>query len=191
MWIQRLRSSPPASSRTTRVAGSSESRIATTQPAEPAPTTTKSASIVSADADIVLPFLPFPRGTLTRHALRVDLSRAAGEEKSPSLACCAHFRFGAECRHHFLGETAQVIARCATAVQQDVLHAHVAQLLDLSRDLVGVAVECALLARRAGVGECHDAGGVVAVRSLRDRMQPPLRGDAAIECGLLLGAVAR
>src|SRR5580658_6541565 len=47
MWIQRLSSWPPASSSTTRVAGSSLSRAAMTQPAEPAPTTTKSASITS------------------------------------------------------------------------------------------------------------------------------------------------
>src|SRR5947207_8444781 len=45
MWIQRFRSSPPASSSSTRVAGSSLSRAAMAQPAEPAPITMKSASI--------------------------------------------------------------------------------------------------------------------------------------------------
>src|SRR5581483_1839110 len=44
MWIQRLVSAPPASTRMTLVAGSSLSRAATAQPAEPAPTTMKSAS---------------------------------------------------------------------------------------------------------------------------------------------------
>src|SRR5579859_4630378 len=44
MWIQRLVSSPPASSKITRVPGSSERRAAIVQPAEPAPTTMKSAS---------------------------------------------------------------------------------------------------------------------------------------------------
>src|SRR6266478_4633426 len=47
MWIQRLRSSPPASSNKTRVAGSSLSRPAAAQPADLAPTTMKSASIAS------------------------------------------------------------------------------------------------------------------------------------------------
>src|ERR1700680_4538290 len=52
--IQRLVSSPPASSKITRVPGSSESRAATVQPAEPAPTTMKSASMVSCPAAICL-----------------------------------------------------------------------------------------------------------------------------------------
>src|SRR3954452_7495207 len=47
MWIQRLVSWPPASSSTTRTLGSSVSRAASAQPAEPAPTTTKSASSAS------------------------------------------------------------------------------------------------------------------------------------------------
>src|SRR3954470_20319596 len=44
MWIQGLRSLPPASMTRTRVAESAESRLAKTQPAEPAPTMTKSYS---------------------------------------------------------------------------------------------------------------------------------------------------
>src|SRR5260221_6059678 len=47
MWIQRFLSSPPASSSTTLMRGSSLSRAATAQPAEPAPITMKSASIAS------------------------------------------------------------------------------------------------------------------------------------------------
>src|SRR5262245_1125573 len=42
MWISCLRSGPPASTRATRQSGSAESRFARTQPAEPAPTITKS-----------------------------------------------------------------------------------------------------------------------------------------------------
>src|SRR5579884_2846910 len=46
MWIHGLRSGPPASSNKTRTAGSADSRLASTQPAEPAPTMTKSNSSV-------------------------------------------------------------------------------------------------------------------------------------------------
>jgi hypothetical protein len=49
----------------------------------------------------------------------------------------------------------------------------------------------ALLARRARVGECHDAGCVVAVRSLRDCVQPALPGEASIQRCLFLRIVAR
>jgi hypothetical protein len=42
MWIQGLRSQPPASSSSTLTEGSSVSRSASTQPADPAPTMTKS-----------------------------------------------------------------------------------------------------------------------------------------------------
>jgi hypothetical protein len=38
-WMKGWRSQPPASMRHTRIAGSSESRAASTQPAVPAPTT--------------------------------------------------------------------------------------------------------------------------------------------------------
>src|SRR5438105_15145831 len=44
MWIHGLVSLPPASMTSTLVAGSSDSRLASTQPAEPAPTMTKSYS---------------------------------------------------------------------------------------------------------------------------------------------------
>jgi len=40
MWISGFQSRPPASINTTRVAGSSLSRLASTQPADPAPTIT-------------------------------------------------------------------------------------------------------------------------------------------------------
>src|SRR5262249_48515712 len=44
MWNQIQLSLPPASSSSTRVAGSAESRVASTQPAEPAPTMVESDS---------------------------------------------------------------------------------------------------------------------------------------------------
>src|SRR6266436_6074200 len=47
MWIQGLRSLPPASSNSTRVVRSAVSRFASTQPAEPVPTMMKSNSPVS------------------------------------------------------------------------------------------------------------------------------------------------
>ena len=55
MWIQRFVSSPPASMSATRVAGSSLSRAATAQPAEPAPITMKSASIVGCSMAMSFP----------------------------------------------------------------------------------------------------------------------------------------
>src|ERR1043165_7820615 len=45
MWISGFQSRPPASIRSTRVLGSSVSRLARTQPAEPAPIMMKSACI--------------------------------------------------------------------------------------------------------------------------------------------------
>src|SRR4051794_5107285 len=53
MWIHIFLSSPPAFSSTTLVDGSSDRRADMTQPAEPAPTTTKSASSVSVAAGIL------------------------------------------------------------------------------------------------------------------------------------------
>src|SRR6184192_3843861 len=47
MWIHGLRSLPPASSNSTRVVRSAVRRLASTQPAEPAPTMMKSNSPVS------------------------------------------------------------------------------------------------------------------------------------------------
>src|ERR1700704_1077174 len=82
MWIQRLRSSPPASSRTTRVVGSSERRVAITQPAEPAPTTTKSASRSSCWLAMRFPLLELfdPNGGIA--PILADI--ASGAQQSPS-----------------------------------------------------------------------------------------------------------
>src|ERR1700704_6629414 len=82
MWIQRLRSSPPASSRTTRVVGSSERRVAITQPAEPAPTTTKSASRSSCWLAMRFPLLELfdPNGGIA--PILADI--ASGAKQSPS-----------------------------------------------------------------------------------------------------------
>src|SRR5947207_10037998 len=78
MWIQRFVSAPPASVSTTRVAGSSLSRAATAQPAEPAPITMKSASIVGVvmssppllSKPSTLP--PVHQGLRRKEALEVD-----------------------------------------------------------------------------------------------------------------------
>src|SRR6185437_12994032 len=64
MWIHGSRSLPPASSSSTRFLGSAESRLASTQPAEPAPTMTKSNS---SDWSIAFPLAPPLDGFLARH----------------------------------------------------------------------------------------------------------------------------
>ncbi len=57
------------------------------------------------------------------------------------------------------------------------------------RDLVGRAVERALLARFAGVGERHDARFVLAVGRIGNRREAPLRFEPALERGVLVGLI--
>src|SRR6185437_4160592 len=64
MWIHGSRSLPPASSSSTRFFGSAESRLASTQPAEPAPTITKS---TSSNRSITFPLQAPLDGSLASH----------------------------------------------------------------------------------------------------------------------------
>src|SRR5271166_1633443 len=74
MWIQGLRSLPPASSNSTRVVRSAVSRFASTQPAEPAPTMMKSNSPVSCIPTLRETRFTFYRTAAARHMMCSNLT---------------------------------------------------------------------------------------------------------------------
>src|SRR5579864_7523869 len=87
MWIQALVSLPPASSSSTLVPGSAVSRLASTHPAEPAPTTMKSASLSNCITPPreLQPFAPSRRdGRHTQLRLRRRRSRRSARRGSES-----------------------------------------------------------------------------------------------------------
>src|SRR6266481_5299181 len=81
MWIQRFLSSPPASISATRVAGSSLSRAATAHPADPAPITMKSASIVRCSVAMSCPPLAGEANHVGASASRPRASRIALDQR--------------------------------------------------------------------------------------------------------------
>src|SRR5580700_11302970 len=108
------------------------------------------------------PPLPLPN--------KLALGRAQarpGWGRGNKLPNAAHRRGFGKVRHHLAGEAAQAVAGVtdqAAAVEQYIFDAEPAQIVQLHRDLVGIAVERALFARLAGVGIGHDAGGVLHAR---------------------------
>src|SRR3984957_2393535 len=104
----------------------------------------------------------------------------------------AHLGAVGEVRHHLAGEAAQAVAGVtdqAAAVEQYILDAELAQIIQLHRDLVGIAIERALFARLAGVGIGHDAGGVLHARRARNRLEAALRLHAPLQCSFLVGGI--
>src|SRR5277367_73762 len=89
MWIQGSWSLPPASRSSTRLFGSALSRLASTQPAEPAPTITKSTSAVACTC---FPRWLFRRGTMALNAGDGQWATARTEGRSGR---CSETRHGA------------------------------------------------------------------------------------------------
>src|SRR3982074_319639 len=83
MWTSGASSDPPASRSRTRTVGSSVSRFASTQPALPAPTMTKSKD---SDPDMaVLPFVVGFVGSVQKEVSKDEYAcRMAGDGKLPS-----------------------------------------------------------------------------------------------------------
>src|SRR5262249_13815571 len=80
--------------------------------------------------------------------------------------------------------------RRPAAVGQEVADAEPLQLFQFTRDFIRRAVERALFARLAGVGERHDAGLALGpVRSVRGGGEPALRFEPALQRCLLVGLV--
>src|SRR5580704_4535250 len=108
------------------------------------------------------------------------------------LPNAAHRRGFGEVRHHLTAEAAQAfvgVTDQAAAVEQDIFNAELAQIGELHRDLVGIAIERALFAGLAGIGIGHDAGGVLHARRARNRLEAALRLHAPLQCSFLVGGI--